>query len=152
MPDTPFYADPLDLLLRFTPTPLKAVYHIDSLRVMVETNDFSLLPKLPLNSSLEKRHEQTLQWKLIRDSATFGLLEQPMLLVSGTMTVVTMGTACLLALDRERRELLGFIGAGVDARTHQEFLIPFLCRLSSDMAFGFTVSHSTNSNRELVND
>jgi hypothetical protein len=43
-----------------------------------------------------------------------------------------MGTACLLALDHERRELLGFVGADVDARTHQEFLVPFLCRMTNE--------------------
>ena len=34
------------------------------------------------------------------------------------------------ALDHERRELICFIGAEVDAKAFQDFLVPFLCRLS----------------------
>ena len=40
----PAYIDPLDLLRRFVPTPLKAVYQFGAVRVIVQTNDFSLLP------------------------------------------------------------------------------------------------------------
>ena len=46
--DSTNYIDPLDALRRFIPTPLKAVYRIGSVRVMVETNDFTLLPILPM--------------------------------------------------------------------------------------------------------
>jgi hypothetical protein len=140
LPDVTNYADPLDVLHRFIPTPLKAVYRISSIRVMVETNDFTLLPELPLDSSLD-RNEQYLQWKLVRDLDSRGLLEEPIVLASGNLTVVAMGNACLLGLDHERRELFGFIGADIDARTHQEFLVPFLCRLSNEVPRNDSVSN-----------
>jgi hypothetical protein len=41
-----------------------------------------------------------------------------------------MGPACLLGVDRERGELLCFIGADIDARTFQEVLFPLFCSLS----------------------
>ena len=41
------------------------------------------------------------EWKLIRDADSPGLLEPPMFLTSATLTVVAMGTACLLGLDHE---------------------------------------------------
>jgi len=47
-------------------------------------------------------------------------------LTSGTLTIVYMGTACLLGLDHQRRELLGFIGVEVGASTFQEYLLPIL--------------------------
>ena len=96
LPDTTNYADPLDLLHRFIPTPFKAVYHIRSVRVLVETNDFTLLPKLPLDSASGEGGEQVLQWKLVRDRDSPGVLEQPVVLESKATTVVGMGTACLL--------------------------------------------------------
>jgi len=127
------YADPLDLLRRFVPTPLKAVYRIGSVRVLVETNDFTLLPELPLNVASEDCNVPTLRWKLIRDDDTHGALEEPIRLSSGPLTVIGMGTGCLLGLDHDRRELLGFIGADIDARTHREYLVPFLCRMSTEV-------------------
>jgi hypothetical protein len=131
--DFPNHNDPLDLLRRFVPTPLKAVYRIDSVSVIVRTNDITLLPAFPLGADLHIDGAQILEWKLIRDTDSFGLLEEPVFLNSGALTIVEMGVACLLALDHERRELLGFIGADVDARTHQEFLVPFLCRMTNEV-------------------
>jgi hypothetical protein len=125
--------DPLDLLRRFVPTPLKAIYRIGSVSVIVRTNDITLLPAFPLGADLNIDGEQMLEWKLIRDTDSRGLLEEPLFLNSEALTIVEMGTACLLALDHERRELLGFIGADVDARTHQGFLVPFLCRMTSEV-------------------
>jgi hypothetical protein len=134
------YRDPLDVLRRFVPTPHRASYRIGAVRVMVETNDFTLLPVLPSNKDLGKPIEHNFKWKLVRDLDIAGLLEEPVFLTSKTLTVVRMGAACLLGLDLERHELLGFIGAGVDARTFQEFLIPFLCRMSNEVVTGELIS------------
>jgi hypothetical protein len=41
-----------------------------------------------------------------------------------------MGPACLLGVDRERGELLCFIGADIDSRTFQEVLFPLFYSLS----------------------
>jgi len=42
------YQDPLDPLRRFIPTPLRTQFRVGSTTVVVQTNDFSLLPALPL--------------------------------------------------------------------------------------------------------
>lgn len=132
-PDFTRHNDPLDLLRRFVPTPLKAVYRIGSVQVIVRTNDITLLPTFPLGAELDVSRGQHLRWKLIRDVDSPGFLDEPVFLTSGVLTIVEMGTACLLALDHERRELLGFIGADIDARTHQEFLVPFLCQMTNEV-------------------
>ena len=130
--DCSTYADPLDILRRFIPAPLKASYRIGPVRVIVQTNDFCLLPALPLLVNLEAPGEQTIEWKLIRDTESHGSLQAATILASGALTVVEMGPACVLGLDHERRELLGFIGADIDARTHQGFLVPILCQMTKD--------------------
>jgi hypothetical protein len=150
-PDSLNYVDPPDLLCRFIPTPLRAVYRISSIRVTVETNDFTLLPELPLDAALDVSHEQNLQWKLVRDKDSHGLLEEPVLLASGTLTVVTMGTACLFGLDRERRELLGFIGAEIDGRTYHDFLVPFFCRMTNEALHGHPSSYFARWSKESTN-
>jgi hypothetical protein len=151
-PDSLAHGDPLDLLRRFIPTPLRAVYRIGSHRVMVQTNDFTLLPALPLEANPNTLAEQTLEWKLIRDMDSPGLLESPTLMTSSALTVVVMGTGCLLGLDHERRELLGFIGRSIDARTHQEFIVPFLCRMTSEALVAGSVAGCRGQNEASAND
>ena len=134
MLDSANYADPLDVLRRFVPTPLRTRFRAGTTTILVESNDFLLLPALPLDSGPEEFDPSMMQWKLVRDSETHGQLEEPLLLSSGQLTIVAMGAACLLGVDHERRELLCFVGADVDARTFQDVLVPFLCRLSTESA------------------
>jgi hypothetical protein len=130
------YRDPLDMLRRFIPTPHRANYRMGAVQVAVETNDFTLLPFLPSAEEPGESVEHLFEWKLVRDRDVAGLLEEPVFLTSGTLTVVRMGAACLLGLDHQRHELLGFVGSGVDAPTFQEFLVPFLCRMSNEVISG----------------
>ncbi|MFI5096461.1 MAG: hypothetical protein ACHQT6_00665 [Candidatus Acidiferrales bacterium] len=125
------YQDPLDILRRFTPTPLRTRFCLAAASVAVETNDFSLLPALPLETASGEIPPVSLYWKLVRDPDARGFLQEPLVLLSGQLTIVAMGAACLLGMDQERRELLCFIGGDVDPRTFQEFLVPFLCQLST---------------------
>jgi hypothetical protein len=127
------YADPLDLLRRFIPTPLEALYRIGAIRVMVKTNDITLLPAFPLDLDLEVPLELRLEWRLIRDAGLPDLLGPPLFMISGMLTIVTMGPACLIAVDHQQRELLAFLGTAIDARTHQDYLIPLLCQLTKDV-------------------
>ena len=124
------YNDPLDLLRRFVQTPLRTRFRAGRIAVLVHTNDFSLLPTLPLEPASGNFDPCTFNWKLVRDSDVRGALREPLVLLTGELTIVTMGPPCLLALDHERRELVCFIGVEVDAKSFQGFLVPFLCRLS----------------------
>ena len=119
---------------------------------MVQTNDFTLLPALPLEANPNLPAEQTLEWKLIRDIDSHGPLESPTLMTTAGLTIVAMGTGCLLGLDHKRRELLGFIGCSIDARTHQEFIVPFLCRMTSEALSAGSLSDSNGQNPQSAND
>jgi hypothetical protein len=130
--DSENYRDPLDPLRRFIPTPLRTRFRVGARSVVVQTNDFSLLPALPLETASGALDPSGLHWKLVRDPDAHGPLQEPLLLISGPLTIVGMGPACLLGVDHELRELSCFIGADVDARTFQEFLFPFLCRLATE--------------------
>jgi hypothetical protein len=126
-----------DLLRRFIPTPVKANYRIGGVRVLVQTNDLTLLPTLLLDADLDADHiraeGQNLEWTLIRDADSHGLLERALFVATEMLTGVVMGRGCLVWLDHERRQLLGFIGADIDVRTYQEFLVPLLCRMSDEV-------------------
>jgi hypothetical protein len=144
-----------DLLRRFIPTPVKGVYLVGGVRVRVQTNDFALLPGLPLDAASDADHAradtQGLEWTLIRDADSSGLLERPMFMTAETLTVVVMGTACLVGLDHERRELFGFIGADIDIRTHQEFLVPILCEMTSQVMVSDQSSRVAPWSKEFAN-
>ena len=131
--DSEHYQHPRDLLCRFAPTPLRARFRFGVLRVTVETNDFSLFPVLPLDTNPCESPGQAFHWKLVRDANIFDLLDEPVFLTSPGQTLVGMGPACLVGVDHQRRELVGFIGAGVDAHTFREFLAPVLCRLTNQV-------------------
>ena len=126
------YADPLDLLRRCVATPLKAIYRIGAMRVLVQTNDFALLPTVLHGAGCDRTAGWDLEWKLVRDADSRGPLAAPRLLTTGALTVAELGNACMAGMDRERRELLAFIGRDVDVRTYQEFLVPFLCRMMNE--------------------
>ena len=144
-----------DLLRRFIPTPVKAVYRVGGVRVRVHTNDSALLPALPFDADPDADHtradRQDLEWTLIRDADSNGPLERPIFMKTEALTVVVMGTACLVGLDHERRELFGFIGAEVDARTHQEFLVPILCEMTTQVIVSDQSSRIAPWSREFAN-
>jgi hypothetical protein len=131
---TPAYANPIDLLRRFVPTPLKAVYQFGAMQALVQTNDFSLLPPASFAATLASNAQHDFEWVLIRDEESSGPLQLPIMLTSGPLTVVQMGSACMAGVDKQRRELVAFIGCEVHARAHQEFLVPLFCRLTNEVA------------------
>jgi hypothetical protein len=145
-------ADPLDLLRRFVATPLRAMYRISGTRVMLQTNDFALLPTALLGASCDRAAGWDFEWKLVRDRDSRGPLATPRFLTSEALTVVEMGNACMVGMDRERRELLAFIGRDVDARTYQEFLVPFLCRMMNERPAADGVAASAPRNVACAND
>jgi hypothetical protein len=126
--------DPLDPLRRFTPTPLRTRFRLGPTRVTVQTNDFKLLPIFPLDTGMDGPGARDLEWKIIRDHDAPGLLQEPLVLNSEELTIAIMGPACLLGVDHERGELVCFIGAEVDARTFQEVLVPYFCRLTKEVS------------------
>jgi hypothetical protein len=132
LPESLSKADPMDLLRRFIPTPFQGVYEIDSVRVTVQTNDLTLMPAVRSIVGEYGLKPPTLEWKLIRDEDSGGVLDVPRTFTSGVVTFVEMGSACFFGLDHERREILGFIGTRIDARTYQDFVVPLLCRMTSE--------------------
>jgi hypothetical protein len=124
------YRDPLDLLRRFAPTPLKTQFHLEFANVLLETNDLSFFPSLPLlNASILSSSHPCL-WKIVRDVDVRLKIAEASIVMAGSLIVYSMGPACMIAADRERKEILAFIGIEVDARVFQESVLPALCRLT----------------------
>jgi len=123
------YTDPLDLLHRFVPTPLRAEIHLELANVVLETNDLSFLLLLPHSTAGEISSTPCL-WKIVRDVDVRGTTAEASILMAGNLIFYSMGPACLMGADRERREILAFIGRDVDAHSFQQSILPALCRLT----------------------
>ena len=121
------YHHPLDLLCRFAPTPLKTMVYLESSTVVVETNDLSLLPSL---SSSGSSSSQRCSWKLIRDLDNTFKPSEVSIIMTGSLIVYSMGPACIIGADRERKQILAFIGTGVDAECFETSILPSLSRLT----------------------
>jgi hypothetical protein len=123
------YSDPLDLLRRFAPTPLKAFVYLEFANVLLETNDFSFLPTLSQPGTCDSSSQPCL-WKIVRDVDVRGATTDASIVMAGSLIVYSMGPACLIGADRERGEILAFIGRDVDVRVFQESILPALIRLT----------------------
>jgi hypothetical protein len=123
------YGNPLDLLCRFAPTPLKAEVRLEIANVVLETNDLSFLPSLSRLDAGESSAKSCF-WKIVRDVDVRGMTAETTILMAGNVIVYSMGPACLIGADPERREILAFIGRDVDAHCFQESILPALCRLT----------------------
>ena len=124
-----FYKDPLDLLRRFTPTPLKTEVNLEIANVVLETNDLSFLPSMSRLSAAEIS-TKSCSWKIVRDVDARGTTIEASIVMAGNLIVYSMGPACLIGADRERSEILAFIGRDVDTHSFQEAILPALCRLT----------------------
>jgi hypothetical protein len=127
------YANPLDLLRRFVPTPLKAEVRLGTANVVLETNDLSFLPSLSRLDAGESG-AASCSWKIVRDVDARGMTGETTILMAGNVIVYSMGPACLIGADRERREILAFVGRDVDAHSFQQSIVPALCRLTEFVA------------------
>jgi hypothetical protein len=138
-PEITSYRDPLDLLRRFAPTPLKTQVQLNFATVLLETNDLSFFPsplqpheqssRNPLPSA-NSTHAPHCLWKIVRDVDVHDKITETSIVMAGSLIVYSMGPACVVGADRQRKEILAFIGHEVDAGTFQESILPALCRLT----------------------
>ena len=119
--------------------------------MVVQTNDFTLLPALPFDTDHDRVGEQNLEWTLIRDADSHGLLEPPLFLRSGALTVALLGAACVVALDHEQRKLFGFIGADIESRAHQGILVPLLWQMTNEVLVSDRSPRGAKGAKEFAN-
>jgi hypothetical protein len=124
--------DPLDVLHRFTPTPFQSEICLGGKLIRAESNDPALLPPgVAQKSTSQVSSKPFFSWKLIRDPKAPGHLESPTKLsVFGSVFAVFLGSACLIAVDREESQLVSFIGSQVDTGEYQHLVLPLLRELS----------------------
>jgi hypothetical protein len=128
------HRDPLDLLRRFAPTPLRTAVPLDFAGVTLETNDLSFFPTADRPATDADTQLPRCFWKIVRDVDIHYKPAEATIVMAGNLIVYSLGPACIIAADRERQELLGFIGVAVDARMFQDAIFPALVRLTEFVA------------------
>ena len=139
MPNTELnaYHDARDPLWRLAPTPFQCKLRIGRLPVLVESNDPQRLAALSkMNSEKSSSAEPIFLWRIISDPKAGGEIEPVARIVDGDLSFLKMGTGVFAGADKERKELLGFVGTGVSDRAFQEFVLPLFAQLTLEAAKG----------------
>lgn len=133
MPDTRVaaYNDLRDPLWRLGPTPFSLRMCLGRLRVRLESNDpqiLTILAKMMPEKSTDLDH--TYLWRIIRDLEASGGIEPATILVDGDLTFLKMGPGVFAGVDRQQRELLGFVGTGVCDNALEQTVFPLFVQLT----------------------
>jgi hypothetical protein len=123
-----------DLLKRFVPTPLKQQFRLGSIEVAVETNDPAIASTVRAGEAGPQATGPSFLWKLVRDGDVRDELCEPMVIEGDRVAALSMGPACLIAVDYNSRELVGFLGVAIDDRTFTGRILPLLRRLTQGRA------------------
>jgi hypothetical protein len=119
-----------DLLRRFAPTPYFADVVLEGIPLAVQTNDSQIITEMQTGRS----HEVNLQLpraalvRVVRDHDAPDENSEITVLSAGPLVTLLVGTGTTLALDCERRELLGFLSSSVSPERLVRELLPILLK------------------------
>jgi hypothetical protein len=129
---------PPDFLRRFTPTPYVFDVWANGHCVRIEADDLevALAMRHACRMSNFGEDEPTLYWRLIRDCRAPGYGAELTIFSTGDLKTLLHQSGTLLIADMKRREVFGFIGAGLDMRQLTGSLLPQLMRHPSSSCEG----------------
>lgn len=120
-----------DLLRRFVGTPYAVSFVSGEATIRIESNEFAIVNKLHGAMVVQQGFETELStWKLIRDEAAPCDEKELTLMSAGALTLLMSGTGTVIAVDRDRREVLGFLAPNVSADEFVTALLPIILKLS----------------------
>ena len=120
-----------DLLRRFVAAPNSFVFRIGSTYARLETNDPTLADTI-LNATVCREHsdaQEDSDWKLIRDKQAPCGGKEISVLSAAPLGTVLLGPGTVIAVDRERREVLGFIASDISGEEFTGIALPLILSL-----------------------
>jgi hypothetical protein len=120
-----------DLLRRFVATPNSFVFRIGSTYVRLETNDPTLADTIQSSTVCRDNSEaqEDSDWKLIRDEQAPCGGKEVSVLPAAPIGTVLLGPGTVIAVDRERREVLGFIAPDISGEEFTAVALPLILSL-----------------------
>jgi hypothetical protein len=129
-----------DLLRRFVERPYAVGFGSGDAAVRIESNEFAIVSNMHSTMVSQSGFEtEILNWRLIRDEQAPCDGKELTILASGAVSTLLAGTGTIIAIDHERREVLGFIAANVSAEEFVTSLLPVILKLSCRSVASSTV-------------
>jgi hypothetical protein len=119
---------PPDILRRFTPTPYVFEVWVDGRCVRIEADDLEVALAIRHACRVRRIGDEgsTLLWRMIRDDKAPEYAAELTVFATGGVKALMHRSGTLLIADREKREVFGFIGAGLKMPELTERLLPRL--------------------------
>lgn len=125
------YRNPLDVLWRGVPVLFRADVRLAGVNVSVESNDSELLALVTGFAAVSKDpSESNFLWRIVRDTESLGAIEPAVMIEREELAFATMSAAVVVGVDRERKELLAFVGVNVDESAFKETVFPLFERMT----------------------
>ena len=125
-----------DLLRRFVATPNSSVFRIGSTYARLETNDPTLNDTIQSATVCREnsKAQEDSDWKLIRDEQAPCGGKEVRVLSATPIGTVLLGPGTVIAVDRERREVLGFIAPDISGEEFAAIVLPLILDLLDSTA------------------
>ena len=122
-----------DLLRRFVPAPHVCNVPAGESYLRLETNDPSIVTAMRgVASPSDDKGRAFYSWRLIRDDQTPRGGRKVTILTSGALSTLLLGVGTIVAVDRQQREVLGFIASDVSDQEFVTILLPLITKLSTE--------------------
>ena len=120
-----------DLLRRFVATPHISRFHVGITRARLETNDPILAATIQAATAgcETEGAGECWYWKLIRDEQAPRGGSEVSVLSAGPIGTLLFGLGTAIAVDRERREVLGFVAPDISGEEFAAILLPRILKL-----------------------
>lgn len=125
-----------DLLRRFAPTPYSADAVLEGVALAVQTNDPQIITEMQTGRSQEinLQFRRAMLVRVVRDHDAPVHNSEITMLSAGPLVTLLVGTGTTIALDCERREILGFLSSSVSPERLVRELLPILLKRFSSFA------------------
>lgn len=123
-----------DLLKRFVPTPFQRTIRVHNANIRVESNEITVIATMedlfrPTLARISPAPRSFL-WKLVYDEDAPSDLRELTVIAYGPTRAASFGPACLIGVDHERNELVGFLGVAGNDYAFRQTIVPVLTELT----------------------
>lgn len=119
-----------DLLRRFSSTPHVANVVVEGIALTLQTNDLQIIAALQhiTSGGIDLEGHCSILVRVVRDDDATGNDSEMIVISAWPLVTLMVGAGTMIALDGERREVLGFLSPAVSAERFVNELLPILLR------------------------
>jgi hypothetical protein len=115
-----------DLLRRFVPAPHVLCCQLEGINLQLETNDPAIADTLAKATTGIFADARVHAWVLLRDEAAPCDGQEVTIVSWGGLSTILCGSGTVIAVDREQREVVGFLAANITAQEFANRMLPLI--------------------------